>query len=124
MKEDDVVVNNGKYYYGCPNQHECTLMPPYNTERWQLGVFDIVEKVVACYDATWTSGLPNSTFRAGQSVKGDQNPGDFEPSCLELARYGDDYFGGVLIACHGNACGASKSTPRTTMDVSSMMELF
>ena len=42
------------------------ILPFYYTKRWQLAVFDINENLAVCYDTTWTSGSPNSTFVVSQ----------------------------------------------------------
>ena len=38
------------------------ILPFHYTERWQLAVFDVADKMVVCYDTVWTSGSPNFTF--------------------------------------------------------------
>lgn len=43
------------------------ILPFYYTERWQLAVFDVVEYILVCYDTTWTSGSPESTFLVSQA---------------------------------------------------------
>ena len=44
------------------------MLPFYDTKRWQLAVFDLVNNVTVCYDTMWTFGSPNSTFVVGQAL--------------------------------------------------------
>ena len=48
-----------------PHRHQ--VLPFYDTERWQLAVFDIVENKIKCYDTVWTAGTSNSTFLVGRA---------------------------------------------------------
>ena len=38
------------------------ILPFHYTERRQLAVFDMADKMVVCYDTVWTAGSPNFTF--------------------------------------------------------------
>ena len=48
-----------------PHRHQ--VLPFYDTGRWQLAVFDIVENKVTCYDTVWTAGTLNATVFVGQA---------------------------------------------------------
>ena len=49
-----------------PHRHQ--VLPFYDTGRWQLAVFDILENKVTCYDTVWTAGTLNSTFLVCQAL--------------------------------------------------------
>ena len=48
-----------------PRRHQ--VLPFYDSGRWQLAVFDMVENKVTCYDTVWTAGTLSSTFLVGQA---------------------------------------------------------
>lgn len=77
------------------------LLPFYDSGRWQLAVFDIMKKVIVCYDTIWTSGSSNSTFLVGQALcvcSGLQaNPG---PQLLQQWFSATVYTKEVVFNCH------------------------
>ena len=82
--------------------HRYQMLPFYHTERWQLAVFDVVEKVVVCYDTTWTSGVPNSTFRVGQALYAHQG-WEADQRLQSLQQWHDKTLGnpqGILFDCY------------------------